>query len=363
MPCGDLSKTWFLCCQHVLPTQTTLFDIFLEQWLKPENCFLLGKCYSTHPAAYDHFEDLGIQVDEKSKEFNNHISFDEQYKQYVESFFVETIKKLQTRQIEKIVCIDDGWTLLWVANKYMKIFPWLYEKLVTVEQTSSWYNMHAGNELHFPVINVARSEAKLVHESPHIAKLVVDKSREIISELQRKLPSNLLILGWGPIGHNISTLIERYNIECDIYDTKPHMSSISEEEFNKRLWSYEMIIWSTWTQSLNAKQVNQLKEDVVLTSASSSDREFDILHLRRKQERNNNPYHNVQVDGTTVMSQWFPITFYQNWHMPSVTAELTRCLMYAWVQQSIVWKNQKGFVGLHTATQSKIHEILQSHNL
>ena len=152
-----LDNTLVIACQHILPTNYPMFNLLFDKGLKPENTFILGKCYSTEPNTLKLFIRRGVKIPKFSNYFDSHKSFDKEYEDHVRKFFLSIINKKNLNNYKKIILIDDGGFLIETAHKLLKNF----KKLVGVEQTSSGYEKIKNINLKFPVINVARSQTKL----------------------------------------------------------------------------------------------------------------------------------------------------------------------------------------------------------
>jgi S-adenosylhomocysteine hydrolase len=165
----------YLCaCQHLLEPQEKMFDLISEFGIPKENIFILGKAYSTNIDVLLELQRKNFQVAPFS--FKPEESFDKQHKENCEQTFDEFISHVPTKG--KIIFLDDGGQLLEIANNN---YQWLAEKanVIGIEQTSSGFNRLKNTELHFPIINVARSSTKLIKESPVIAKLGLERIKEV----------------------------------------------------------------------------------------------------------------------------------------------------------------------------------------
>ncbi|MCU6535069.1 hypothetical protein NLL53_27290, partial [Klebsiella pneumoniae] len=83
--------------------------------------------------------------------------FDTQYTRHVERFFAESWARLTAGRTARVVLLDDGGSLLAVAGAMLDASA----DVIGIEQTSAGYAKIVGCALGFPVINIARSAAKL----------------------------------------------------------------------------------------------------------------------------------------------------------------------------------------------------------
>ena len=170
----------FIAIQHILDSNYSMFEYLFDMGFKPQNTFLLGKCYSTNKEVMEKFRKKGVYISEESLTFDSHLSFDSQFELIVKDFLNSIKEKVNFSDYEKVLLVDDGGSLVHVGNSFFKNFP----NIVAIEQTSSGYNKLKNERLNFPVINVARSNAKLVYESPFIADLIAKKLSLKLKELQ-----------------------------------------------------------------------------------------------------------------------------------------------------------------------------------
>lgn len=346
---ADLSNTTLIACQHLLGSTLTMFEALFRKNLKPKNTYLLGKCYSTNEKVYHQFAKRGVKISPLSKAFDNQMSFDEQFQSYVENF----IKDIDVSSEQKIILLDDGASLILFANDFFK-----GEKDITgVEQTSSGYDKLNKIELNFPIINVARSKAKLSIESPMIAGVAVSKINSYLNKKKLNDPK-ILIVGQGPIGTAIYQLLRNQYI-IDTYDLSTHKVHFPGA-FEPRLKEFDVIIGATGQSIITPGDFGKLKENVILISVSSSDREFSGAYLRRLDNQTSDCHKDYSVNGINLLNSGFPINFDGGEHsvVPS-KIQLTRALLTAAVLQASKEKPSKGLVDLDPNVQTALINELE----
>ncbi len=334
--------------QHLTPTNVELFRALLEKGLRPENVFVMGKCYSANPINYYHLSQMGIKMAENSFYFDSHRAYDELLQENVREFFGQKIATIDFSKIKKVILLDDGAALL--TERSLQ-FP-SHVDIVGIEQTSGGYNIAKKANLPFPVINVARSEAKLIHETPFITRMVCQKVQEHMDQVPFII-KKVLILGSGFIGRAVKQhLISNY--EVDMVDVRdPNYCPVNLE---KNLNEYQLIVGCAGVQSITMKQLEKVKGPIALISASSSDREFPSLELRQKIEVYHYFSKNIVVDQIHLINSGFPINF-DDQFLDSYELELTRSLIFMAVIQAITLnypnpgfydvKNQKPIVDVY----------------
>ncbi|MDO8538026.1 MAG: hypothetical protein Q7S21_04025 [archaeon] len=345
----DLSNTFVIACQHILETNFVMFEYLFAKGLKPKNTFLLGKCYSSNKEILSKFKKKGVFVHSGSLVFDSHRSFDGQFDLIVQDFLLKIKAKKDFSQYDKIVLIDDGGYLVYWANH-------LYEgvkNLVAIEQTSSGYTKLRNEDFAFPVINVARSNVKLVYESPFIAEVVIEKMQKQLTKLKLK-PKSFLIVGVGSLGNAIFNLLKIKQFNVKKFDINNN-SDFKKNSLNSILPQFDAIVGVTGSEIINQESYSNLKKGAILVSASSSDREFSAVNLRKLVSKNNDAHKNIFVRNIYLLNAGFPINF--DGSKNSVAPEkiqLTRALIYSAVFFGLKNGNKKGIIELDKEIQTKL---------
>lgn len=345
----SLDKTLVIACQHILGTTFDIFEELFEKGLKPENVFLIGKCYSTNRETFDLFQKRGVNISEASFAFDSHISFDELFQKNIEKFFKNIQSSIDLKSFERVVILDDGGYLIALSNDFLKGL----QNVVGIEQTTSGYEKIKTLKLNFPVLNIARSKAKLEIESPFIAEIAADKIEEYLQKHQVESP-NILVVGVGYIGTAISALLKgKYKVSgCDIIQQKCDFGG----DYKSHLSEFDLIIGATGTSAIQPGEFGNLKHGALLASTSSSDREFSAVYLRQLALKTENCHEDIKVNGATLLNCGFPINFSdgkQHSVMPE-KIQLTRALLLAGVFESVTKKFSNNLVELDLSLQEKI---------
>lgn len=317
-----LKDTYLIGCQHVLPSLYYLLKSAIKLGLKPENISIIGKCYSSSKLAFSMLSKENISISDDSFSYDSHISFDEQFKRYIEKFIQKDLHILQDSDNKKIILLDDGGELITAAKKYMNN----QNILLGVEQTSSGYNKLCNEVFNFPIINVARSYAKLNFESPHIAISILNQLKKIIN-CERK---QVLIIGKGTIGVALEKYLES-EANVNFYDIQSNKTLMDEVNLNH----FDIIIGATGNNVINKEMYQYLKKNVYLISASSSDREFDAIHLRKIVDRNFDCHKSFNIQNVNLINSGFPLNFYGSEYdnVPLNDIQLTFSLLLAGICQ------------------------------
>ena len=343
-----LDNMLVIACQHILETNYTMFEYLFEKGLKPNNTFLLGKCYSTNKDVLKRFQKKGVHVHKGSIAYDSYKGFDEQFEEQVIDF-IKQFKRMKLEEYEKIIILDDGGYLVYWANTLLKNL----KNVVAVEQTSSGYVKLKNLKLNFPVINVARSEAKLKFESPFIAETAIFKLKERLSKFKLS-PKNVLVIGNGSVGRNVSNILKR-EFEVKHYDLDNSLSDFKNKDLSSIISQFDMIVGCTGEAVIKKEQFNLLKRGVVLVSISSSDREFSASKLRKLTDKNKDCHLDLKINGLVLINSGFPVNFDGKPHSAEPEKiQLTRALIFSAVCLGVLNKYPVGLIDLGQNIQTKI---------
>jgi S-adenosylhomocysteine hydrolase len=320
----DLSEVYLICNQHIVSTTKALFQAFFDLGLKKENLSVIGKCYSTDPRVLQELKKENIDVCESSLSFDSYGSFDQQLTENTKQFINSRLDRINNKKFKKIIVLDDGGSLLVSMDSLSLDF----RLFVGVEQTTSGYDRIKHLKLQFPVVNLARSYAKLNFESPIIAILIKQALRRQFDLLNLN-PKQILIIGNGSIGCEIYDALS-LNYQIKRFDQIQSLTDISGEDFDDLIGDFDLIIGCTGKTVLNADQIQKLKKGCILVSASSSDREFDIVPFRKTIPRVIDCHQNLCFDGIQVLNCGFPINFDEHFDELDIQElEFTRSILLA----------------------------------
>ncbi len=345
-----LADTCLLACQHILSSTHSLLRALVADGLERRNIAVIGKCYSTSAAAYAEMRADGLRVCPSSLELDPRRSFDEQFRASVDAFTRAALAAFEQRRPRRILVLDDGGELIAAVCEQVSD----RSRLAAVEQTTSGWQKLRQRELDFPVVNVARSSAKLVHESPLIAESVAEQVEQVLA---RVAPGarRVLVLGAGAVGDAVRLRLAGAHA-VKRFDLDPARSDFDAARLAEALAQAEVVIGCTGGCSLPRELHSRLRPGCVLISASSSDREFDAPALRAAAPVTH-LHEDLCVDGVHLVNLGFPINF-QGERDPIAPAkiQLTRALLYGGVLQAAATPSAaaRGFVDLDGALQARV---------
>lgn len=343
-----LGDVLLLACQHLLEPQRQMFEHLFKMGLRPENCIIVGKNYSTSAEVLSELERTGSTIAPFSLEFNPLLPFDFWFEQKLSAFIRAEILSRPMSKYDKVIILDDGGFMHLVANRLCGDLP----NIVGIEQTSSGHHKIVAAGVKFPSISVARSYQKLMYESPYIGKNGTEKMLEYLRRIGKTDP-NILIMGLGHIGRQMAGQLlclqklrgkvvdpglgklrnERFGLKA-IFDLLNHDHFIhSPEELSERLPEFDVIIGSSGVNVISEKDLPTLHPEVSLISMSSSDREFPAVPFRNFWGGLHEDY---KLEGRTLVNAGFPITFDGKRHaMPPQQIELTIGLLMVRVLDAV----------------------------
>ncbi len=334
----DVNLEWnhLIGVQHLVWSTCTLVEYCLKHGMKPWDISLLGKCYSTHPWTVQKLKSLGIHVDPRSTEYNYFAPFDDSFTDIISGFS-------QRYWWDKSIILDDGGKL--IANISSNSFSKkIHPATFFIEQTSDGFHYLWRDKtiISFPIINVARSKAKLVHEAPIIAETLIKIFQEKMKQLSLE-PEQALIIWNGAIGSALFDLLPFS--KKNIFDKKDYSTPEWRINFLDALSHADVIFGATGNLWLHTTILvfSQVKAGCILVSTSSSDREFfsDIIRTGSPFLSSNSPHKDLHIsrklvqgqyvdDDIHVLNSWFPLNF-QWWEhsVPPEKIQLTRALLLA----------------------------------
>jgi len=275
--------------QHLLGSTVPLFAMFERGGVNPEDITIVGKAYSSHPKVVKDLAKRGYSIRDDIFDFVEDQPYDEMLEKHITSAF-ESL--LATTNFEdgntKVLLVDDGGKAIKMLNTKYERFA---QYFTCVEQTSRGAHLLSTIDLHVPVINVARSEAKTLYESPLIADSMVQEFLESLKnwkEVFKLKNNNVLLLGYGYIGERVCKRLQKYGFNITIYDQANDKLIQAENDgfktINDRVKEYPnvgLIIGCSGAPSIPLDEFSQIKPGTLLVNMASTDLEFSAWNFRK----------------------------------------------------------------------------------
>lgn len=276
--------------QHLFGSTVPLIEGLARNRLEPDGVFLLGKPYSTnHATVWALRSNCGYYVHPGSYRYDGTGEYHTEADNHIEDVLHRASLWLHGRADNaRAILIDDGGRAIRMLHhqRYRRVAS----RFVCVEQTRRGVCELADVDLKLPVVNVAESDAKLVHESPMIAWSVRKELMTSLAAVEAAgvpIRKRALIVGYGYIGAAIADALRKAEWEIAATDTDAEKLNRArdcglpvEEDLKRALPAYGVIIGCTGTTVLRPEDYTLLADSTVLASASSSDLEFSGWELR-----------------------------------------------------------------------------------
>lgn len=330
----DLRRSFLIASQNLLGSTETIIDHLIGKGLSPNNIAVIGKSYSSSYQIIQSLQKKNVYVSPHSTAFKPELSFDQQFEEYVREFIAFITKKINPKNCDKIIILDEGHRLLQIATNFLP-----KEKIIGIEQSSK-KSMLENLNLTFPCVTIARTKAKLFVESPMIAKAVNNKLLAFIKTLNLDI-KNVLIVGNGFIGKSIAHDLRALDYTVKIYDHNGYKSELDNHSFEEYIKQCQVIISCVYGSALQEHHYNLLSKNIVLANASLSDRAFKAADIRKLVPHGISSCHqNVCVEFNQkkvhLMNCGFPINFSGEVHsVPPNKIQITRALLLGAIYEGI----------------------------
>ena len=195
----------------------------------------------------------------------------------------------------KVLIIEDGGFHYNVIDELIKSYPILRGAIIgAIEQTTSGVKRYRDTvsyiDVFYPVLSVARSKIKMRVESHFIARRVVDELNYLLYMANNFLSfHNILIIGYGIVGRNISQALSALKCNVIIYDIEDSILSLAKNDGAKTIDNVQDIQFmdnliiigatgeSAFTSSMFFSFVTSNAKKIFLASASSKRIEFQCI--------------------------------------------------------------------------------------
>src|SRR3989338_6357412 len=288
----ELDKTLIMGCQHLLLSNLIMFEHLFRKGLKTNHTFLIGKAYSTDKTIERKFIKKGVYVHKYI--YSSHRFFDKQFSQAINSFLKYVARETKSLSFKKI----------------------------------------------------------LIVEPPFIVDAIITEIQKNLEELKLK-PKNILVVGAGAMGAVLLNKLNKW-FKVDLYDISLKRSFNKNMSLNKIISKYDVIVGCTGNTAISKNNFKLLKNRTVLITASSSDREFDSVYLRKLVKETHDPHEGIFVKGIYLLNSGFPINFIGKEIEELYDIQFTRALMFSALCLANEKTYKKGLVTLDEDIQRKI---------
>ncbi len=303
--------------QHLLPSTLHLYEAFERGGMKRDDIWALGKPYSTNEDTFERMRGMGFRMQEESRrngrpvkhtgdfqglqkelraEIEKHGSFDaaqsarrarmadsgeqtkEAAKRMLSEMFAGVDPNAETKP--RFLLLDDGGKLLVALHEYFAEYAHL---CVGVEQTDRGIQLLETLELRCPVVNMARSTAKKLMESPAIGEAVVFATLHQLKECHIALdvdPRIATIIGYGAVGKAAADSLQRRGFVVHVYDTdaekmaQARANGCAATTREDALANAHLLISATGRTTITEAEYDLLPDGAVMVNAASGNHEL-----------------------------------------------------------------------------------------
>ena len=300
-PSSPLFNAQVLACRHILGS--TVAELSTIRSILPNLRFgeITGKPYSANFAAILELERQGFSVNRISSELPHRNPetfgrFEHTHRDTVRAA-VERLIETSRGDTEPLLVIDDGGALINAVGQAV-LAQRIRRPVVAVEQTTrgvfavrSFLKSPVAQKFGFAIINVAESYTKLLHETPIIAKSVINESLEWLQFHSPKASERVEglrfgVVGYGTVGAHLATQLNEYSLSVRVYDRGRHKTSVASANgiptatsIGELLELTDVVICASNGTSITTEVANDhLKDGTIIISASSGDGEVRGLH-------------------------------------------------------------------------------------
>lgn len=299
----DRSVSTLIGVQHLMGTTASLFSALADERVTPEGVFLLGKPYSSSHAVVRSMQStLRYFVHPGSTHYQGLREHHEEADEHIGSLLATALTRA-AGIAGRILLIDDGGRAIRMLHK--PPFDASVHRFVCVEQTRRGIRELQSVSLRCPVINVAESRVKLVHESPIIATSVCEEMLvrlKALASAGMPISPHAAVLGFGAIGSAVARALREHGYHIVVFDPEPSKAARAQADGHRvvptlrdALSAAQVIVGCTGYTSVGLHDYRFLQDNSVLVSASSSDIEFAAWHIRSLARISAGSHHIVDV--------------------------------------------------------------------
>lgn len=372
----DLSDVAIAAVQHIQGSTASMLNHFHRLGVPFSNMYLLGKSYSTHPAVMHLLGELGAYVHPGSTLFEVHgltSDYRERLRVFAQELLCRVIADLPRSRARRLLILDEGGIITPFARACDM-------PVCAVEQTRSGARFLAGvDNLHFPIVNVAESEAKLKHETPLIAHTIIEALRGRMTYHRPDLHLDSLravVVGYGVIGEAVARALRTAGATVAIHDEDEARLAVGREagfaapDLSVSGSQADVVIGCVGKSWPSEQLVDCLPNNALLACASSANVEF-LGFLRTALKQNNGMLPEVETGQSGLswghedyvvqhargkrswlLNAGFPVNFDGSIDViPPRLMQITRALMLAGALQALEGDPRHGLVPLRADDQ------------
>jgi S-adenosylhomocysteine hydrolase len=264
-----------LAVQHVQKSLLPLIDALVLGGADPARIAVVGKSYSTTDFARKSLSDRGVLVDDPRRMADSTRSYEGEIAQRVSM----VLGSVTGDRRHPLLILDEGG----LAVRALRERDRLPQAIAAVEQTTRGARGSSPGDLGFPLVDVARSAAKIDVEGPLIAASMWRGITTVAHELACDLSSRRVgLIGFGTVGRNLATYVRRAGFDLVVADTdvgrlaQAEADGLATAAIDSLLASCDVILGCTGMGVVVPEQVDVLRPEALLINCASSDIEYRL---------------------------------------------------------------------------------------
>lgn len=329
----------------------------VDSGLPANQLYVLGKSYSSCGDIINEFNKLGIYVHPDSTSYNSHQPFDLQFAASISNFFQYVLENEDLNHYHKIVIIDEGGELLTYAHNHLNPVT----NIVGVEQTASHLSGINKMNAKFPIVNIARSQAKLILEAPFIATAIINNITPVLeknNEQKQQSVKNILVIGNSYLSQQLHEQL-KFLYDCELIEINSNLGVLKPQQYQHQLSTADVIIGCTNETVLTDNNYKLLKDGVILINAGDSDNQFKAANLRKQVAANHDIHQTLNVSGPngaiSLVNSGFAANFDGSWQrVPLQQIQLTISLLYCAICQAHAGQMAAGVTTVNEQVQEQL---------
>ena len=288
---GALDCFTLASVQHLFPSTLGLYDALVDNGLPRNTAGVGGKNYSANADAVARMHADGFEVAYQSMPVPQEAGLDaetlvlEMAREELHRLFAGVDPNEKT---PRFLLLDEGGKLIRALHED---YPRYAHLCVAVEQTDRGIQIieemkARGIELLCPVINMARSVAKKVHEAPMIGESVVFHTEHELAAMRPgygvETPEVATIIGYGAVGKATADALRRRGTQVHVWDTDPQKRAAARADGctattrEDALAHAHVLFGCTGHTVLTPDAYDLLPDGAVLVNAASGNHELGL---------------------------------------------------------------------------------------
>jgi len=344
--------------QHLLPDSIDFFRSFKE--CSFDKMTIIGIAYSSKRKVAQRLRSLGATV--VIPEFKD-------IYESVKDLLYNDLRECEDKGKWLVILEDGGYAAPILHDDPLK--KHINQCLGVVEQTKNglWLDRRI-NDLQVPIVHVAESILKDSVEGPAVGEAIVRTLEDFLGSVGVSLSGKeVLVLGYGTIGMNVSKKLKSRNAIVMCYDTKTErniaarLDGFVTDTKTNVVGKADVVIGCTGSRSIGRDEFFALKHGAYLASASSKNIEIDLEELALVAGKTKRigkeivKFELINNKDVFLFSNGFPINFRGKFSVPKDVMDLILSELFTCTLDLIEKRSEPGIYPISYENESKIASL------